>query len=211
MNEGAAASLPIWGSLSHSLTQKPYTSHLQFELSHLQLQAFLTHNSRRPLKNSTPHIRNLNPHTCNLKHFSFTNEATTLSKHMRDKSPTVKSAWEGNRKTQGETREIINIGAFSSFTLYFFPLFFTHLGFFIAPWVLAELKVRTLSFGTFMDNFIVRLGGAKLLFSTKILILLSNTRKKIILLSLVRITTHWWFFLWCPKHKESSMFSLLLV
>jgi hypothetical protein len=123
---------------------------------------------------------------------------------MRDKNFIVKA-----HKREIEKHRV-KFDAFFTFTMYFFPLFFTHLGFLIVPWVYAQLKVFTLSFGNFMDNFIVRLGGAKLVFFTKILILLSNTRKKK-KFSLVRITTHWWFFLWCSKHKESLVFSLLLV
>jgi hypothetical protein len=44
-------------------------------------------------------------------------------------------------------------------------------------------------FNDFINNFIVRLGGVKLVVSTKKLILLSNIRKTKKVFSLVRITT----------------------
>jgi hypothetical protein len=47
--------------------------------------------------------------------------------------PYYQGTREGNKKRQGETQGSTKIGAFSSFTLYFFFLFLTHLGFFIAP------------------------------------------------------------------------------
>jgi len=59
----------------------------------------------------------------------------------------------GNQKKWGEICKSIEIGAFSSFTSYFFPLFQAHLVFFIASRVFAKHKVRTLSFGDFTDNF----------------------------------------------------------
>jgi hypothetical protein len=42
-------------------------------------------------------------------------------------------AREGNKKTQGEIHGSIEISAFPSFTLYFFPSFSTHPSFLIVP------------------------------------------------------------------------------
>jgi hypothetical protein len=39
----------------------------------------------------------------------------------------------------------------------FFPLFSAHADFLTTPWVLAQLRVRTLSFDNFTDNFIITL------------------------------------------------------
>jgi hypothetical protein len=47
--------------------------------------------------------------------------------------PYYQGARDGNIKTYGEIQGSIKIGAFSNFTLYFYPLFFTHPGFLTAP------------------------------------------------------------------------------
>jgi hypothetical protein len=119
------------------------------------------------LKNSTPHICNLNLHICSLKHCSLTiaiahsetlhltftacetflihiscqDKAATMSRHTGDENPIVKAHGRETKKRQGETWGSTKIGAFMSFTLYFFPLFQAHLSFFIAPWVLVTLDI----------------------------------------------------------------------
>jgi hypothetical protein len=68
--------------------------------------------------------------------------------------PYCQGAQEGNIKGHREIWGSSKIGAFLSFILYFSPLFSAHLGLLIASWVLAQFKVRTLSFGDFTNNFI---------------------------------------------------------
>jgi hypothetical protein len=72
---------------------------------------------------------------------------------MGDEDPIVK-AHEKETSKMSETWGNIEIHVFSSFTLYFFPLCRAHLVFFITPWVFAKHKVRTLTFGDFLNNFI---------------------------------------------------------
>ncbi len=72
---------------------------------------------------------------------------------MGDEDPIVKEHEKETNK-MGETWGNIEIDAYSSFTLYFFPLFQAYLVFFTMPWVFAKHKVRTLTFGDFMNNFI---------------------------------------------------------
>jgi hypothetical protein len=69
----------------------------------------------------------MNPHTCSLKHLSFIDETAILSRHMRDKNFIVKA-----HKREIEKHRV-KFDAFFTFTMYFFPLFFTHLGFLIVP------------------------------------------------------------------------------
>jgi hypothetical protein len=52
---------------------------------------FSSSDNHSSFKNSTLHICILNPHTCSLKHFSFMNKTTILSRCMRDKDPIVKA------------------------------------------------------------------------------------------------------------------------
>jgi len=122
--------------------------------SHLQLQAFLTHNTCRSLKNSTLHICNLNPHTCSLKHLSFIDEVVTLSRHMRDENPTIKAHGREIEKHRVKFGEVPKSTHFRISPCIFFLCFRLTWAFWLClkfwpnsswkPWVLVTLWITLL-------------------------------------------------------------------
>jgi hypothetical protein len=107
------------------------------------------------LRNSTPHIRNLNLHTCSLKHFSFTYETATLSRHMRVKNPIVKAHGRETKKHRVKLEEAPKLMHFWVSPYIFFICFQLTLAFWLhpkfwpnsswEPWVLANLQITLIN------------------------------------------------------------------